>query len=120
VYPGVNALSQYVYARSKVGGNSTGRDICIVSNYTTTSKIMGVRPVALKVDETYAAAVTANPQKPWYWNIYLDCPDQSKGVNVQVKVDVKYYAEMYQRKDPAISTDFESSGYDPLKGETGE
>lgn len=95
---------QYPYAKYAHVGQANGSSPRRVRHYMTTRRIWGVHKSATTSDEEYSALVSANPTKTWYWNIFFDSPDIAKACNLQVKIEIIYYAEMYDRVNLSLGS----------------
>jgi hypothetical protein len=76
-----------------------GMKSSIVSSCSTT-QILGLTPQQLQ-DEDYSAAVSANPNSIWYWNI--SAFSSTHNVAITVVVNLTYHAVFYDRLDPGLS-----------------
>lgn len=117
-FTNITELTMYPYQRYCVASQATGMDRSKVTNYMSTKKIWGVHKAAVMADQDYASLTSTNPAKPWYWNIFVDTPDSAKATNIQLKVDITYYCEMYERYVPEISNSGENADtWNPVKTE---
>lgn len=69
-------------------------------NYISTAKIYGEVPQNVTANPNYGAAVGANPNAVWYWNILVNPMNSNAALSqsVQVEVDMVQYVEFQQRK----------------------
>lgn len=117
-FTNITELTMYPYSRHCVASQATGMDRSKVKHYMSTKKIWGVHKAAVLADQNYASLTSNNPVNTWYWNIFVDTPDAAKATNVQLKIDIVYYAEMYERYVPSITdTADETDTWNPVKTE---
>lgn len=81
----------------------SGRSIVRFSHYMSTVKIRG--EIEAKYDDDYAALISANPDRQWYWQILIEAADlveagQQTG-NLTVIID--YYVKFSKRTLLAVS-----------------
>lgn len=86
------------YARKRMIASTTGMDKGTVTNYISTRKVFGVHKAAILADEDYSSNVGENPTKLWYWHVYFDASDLSAQFNIELRMEITYYAELYSRK----------------------
>lgn len=70
-----------------------------VRNYMSTAKIFGVNPVAVKSEDNYGAAFTANPVDAWYWIVITQPSDEATAMTSTLLVEIVYYVELLSRKN---------------------
>lgn len=72
-------------------------------NYISTAKIYGEHPQNITANPNYGAAVGANPNALWFWNILVNPTNSAASLSqsVQVEVDMVQYVEFQQRKQLA-------------------
>lgn len=76
----------------------------IMKSFGSTTKVCGEPSSKVKYEDGYAADVTANPAIPWFWHIIVDeSTDQGNSIRIEFDVDLTYYCEFYDRKDPGQS-----------------
>lgn len=117
-FTNITELTMYPYARYCTASQATGMDRARTKHYMSTKKIFGVHKAAVLADQNYASLTSTNPANVWYWNIFIDTPDSQKATNVQVKIDITYYCEMYSRYVPEITnTADQTDTWNPNKAE---
>lgn len=105
-------MSGYPYAKVRRCGVD-GKSYTL-SHYMSTQKIADIHKSALLSDYQFSADYNGNPIGGWFWNIYIDSPDNTKQFNIQVKVKITYYVELYRRiKNSVLPTLVETDGADP-------
>lgn len=82
---------------------TNGLNHSIVRNYMSSVKMFGVAPVAVKSEDNYGAAVTANPVDAWYWIVITQPSDEGTAMTSELTVEITFYAEFNSRKNLAQS-----------------
>lgn len=70
----------------------------MIRSYMKTSTIVGVSKAAVRLDDSFSAAIDAHPNNPWFWTIYIGNLTQTGNTGMNAIVEIKYYVEFYDRK----------------------
>lgn len=81
-------------SRTRICGPLAANPVAVVKHYATQKQIHGRTIDA----NQFAAATTANPNDPWYWNIYAQCTDSSTNITGSLWITVVYYIKFYDKK----------------------
>jgi len=66
----------------------------ILSETLESTDVLGTIPLALSIDDGFAAAVTANPVKVWMWQISAFC---TTALTVDLSILLQYDVEFFER-----------------------
>lgn len=92
----LSEIAEAPYARKKLLGASGGLSSGVVSNYMTIAKLGGLK--SIQYENGFTGATTTNPVSEYFWQVYASVV-RASGVDIDVdlQVDIIYYAEMYDR-----------------------
>lgn len=101
----INSLGTYVDAYefrempyTRIKGSTMYSPIRNLKNYMSTAKITGVSKVAVKAESDYSANIVSNPNKQWFWVMYMLPPTAVSNTAIwEVAIKITYYAEFYGR-----------------------
>lgn len=99
-------VEEFPYCKYKIGSTYTsGSNDNILRSYISTAKIFGASPLAIKSEDNYSAAVTANPVNRWYWCVITQPTNVTEGpaITTEVILQLVYYVEFSGRQWPAAS-----------------
>lgn len=92
-----DVIAEMPFAKTKTGTIYTvGNGGNQLTSYATTAKVFGVSRQAIDSDDTYAAAVSANPSKQWSWWVHCNNLTDDGSTTYNVRIRIKYYAKMWQ------------------------
>lgn len=94
------------YARTTLA--NPGGEAAYLTHYFTTAKAFGVDPMAVKTNGSFSGVIGStlqgsNPEEPWFWGLYFIKPDGSPTSNIYYRVQMTFYAELWDRKRLAVS-----------------
>ncbi len=81
------------YARTYVLSSVNGGGKIIMKNYMRTKKMFGRTTASVN----FAAQVTANPAKEWFWQIRLTNLDGSIGIDIDGNIEITYFVKFFER-----------------------
>lgn len=71
----------------------------VIKSYMSTSKIYGLGKRAVKDENDFSAAVTANPVSEWHWKMYVWNGTGSTSTSyITMSVKITYYVKFFGRK----------------------
>ena len=85
-----------------IGGSSLAVDtIRYMTGKASTAEMEGLPPATIRSDDTYSAAVSANPTNLWYWFIYFN---STNSINCKVSIKIVYRCRWSKRVNLALGT----------------
>lgn len=82
---------------------STDQPMGEIKRMYKTKNIWGLNKEAVANDDTFAAAITANPTNQWYWSIIWRNGDDATALNLFIWVQLTYYCEFFNRVELSSS-----------------
>ncbi len=88
-------LNDTPYSKTKmIAPVSAGMNGVYMSNYMSTKKMTG----DTTLDDVYEAPFNNNPNRTWYWIVQTDSFNGTSGHDLDLKVTITYYVEIFDRK----------------------
>lgn len=77
----------------------------IINNYMSTAKMFGDYSQAVKLDDTYAALIAANPSRTWHWNLMVAAQNAGDALSASFgcQITMIQYVHLFDRV-PLVST----------------
>lgn len=91
-------LATLPYNRTKICGAETGNNKVVITNYMSTSKILGVRPQAV-IDsrDYYGVPTSSDPAILWFWHNAIMPLDPVQALDFEYALELTFYVAFDDR-----------------------
>ncbi len=93
VNPGISAIAGNPYGKTRTVSAQNAHGIMIMKHFMRTKKLFGRTTASIN----FAAPITANPSKLWFWQIRMNSTNGTTTLDLQIIVTMTFYCKFFER-----------------------